>query len=239
MRKCVCVILICFANALCGQVIHRDKPRIIPTEYIDSSQTVNKRRSADTSKYFHIGLIPYQVLSRSLGGYAGFDFKKYIIELRTTYTRATNYLGIYFPFAYDNFYYHGLNISPVFNIKVSRRSRIRFMLFYRNWSYTDQWICVPGISPESSYSFTERKTAHAKGIGAGFEYSLDWSYRHFDFGFFTNISFTKMSGIMLISEGDYHAKQIPNRTYPITEDLTINKAVFTFGLKFGFRSKIK
>ena len=46
----------------------------------------------EEKKYFHLGVIPYQVLLRSSGIYAGLDLTKGIsIEYRPTYTIATRF----------------------------------------------------------------------------------------------------------------------------------------------------
>lgn len=60
----------------------------------------------DTNRYFHIGIIPYQLLTRSSDLYVGYDFKKVGIEWRPSYTYATNVKPgeIFLSFYNDNYF---------------------------------------------------------------------------------------------------------------------------------------
>jgi hypothetical protein len=96
----------------------------------------------DTNTYFHIGIIPYQLLSRSSGIYIRYDFKGIGIEYRPTYTYTTNVFiqGALLASYADNFCFQGINNSLSFYFPLKHKTKIGIMLSYKYWWYNNQTI---------------------------------------------------------------------------------------------------
>src|SRR5207249_2686739 len=94
----------------------------------------------DTASYFRVGVIPYQLLSRSSGAYAGKDFGWFSLEFRATYTIPTKYINSTWLDANDRFYYQGVNNNLIVSIYISDTWKMGVLLGYRFWWYKNQWI---------------------------------------------------------------------------------------------------
>src|ERR1700752_717391 len=139
---------------------------------------IGRRNSVDTTtvkqigsnRYFRIGVIPYQFLSRSSGIYFNYEFKKYMVEYRLTYTYATNYF--YFaggPFnRQDVYFFQGINNNFIFIRRVNKTFDIGFMLIQKSWWYNTEWVPVDVNSPAGT-DWEQRKSTNMFGLGAGIE----------------------------------------------------------------------
>ena len=126
MKKLILFIIILSSTDVFGQVVRRgkefDKNNSYYLSHDDKAskreiRKINRRKmrdEEDSCRYFRIGIIPYQFLTRSSGIYVGFKFKKLEIEYRPTYTYTTDYNGVGFSIGgYDNFICHGIKILNI------------------------------------------------------------------------------------------------------------------------------
>lgn len=123
----------------------------------------------DTACYLHIGIIPYEVLSRSSGLYIGYDFKNISLEYRPTYTYATNLnvsgIGL---FNNDNWSFQGINNSIILYKPLNRRTKIGTIISYKYWWHNKLSI----DNNASSYAFDdahfkESKSVYMNGVSLG------------------------------------------------------------------------
>lgn len=195
-------------------------------------------KAQDTAKYIRFGVVPYQLLSRSMGAYFSLPYKKSSWEYRATYTRATKNLGIPYwtGISHDWFFYQGLNNNIVYHPNIQENKHVRLLLIYRIWWYQNQWIPEDGISTASSYSFKNKQSSLINGPGAGVEFTWDFSDNHFDGNFYFNFSQSVLVGSKSVFESKNGAYFI-NKTRPIKQ--TIRRPIFNFtlGLEIGYRKK--
>ena len=200
-----------------------------------------------SDNYFHIGIIPYQLLTRSSGLYVRYDFKNISVEYRPTYTYAfpkvtDQVTGDPSPIYYDNYYFQGINNSFVF-YKLLKQNRVGFIISYKYWWHGNQSI----YNDVSSYAhddpdFKEVKSTYMNGIGMGAEYTHDFSNAHFDCSFFANATVTNFiaqSHVVSLDGGSNIPPSAYNQTYPYDETKDRFYVNITAGFKFGYRKKLK
>lgn len=208
-------------------------------------QRIEERREARINevRYFHIGIIPYQLLSRSSGIYIRYDLKNIGIEYRPTYTYATNvFVKGMFPDYEDNFCYQGINNSLAVYFSLKPKTKIGVMLSYKYWWYYNQSITREYVSRGSTWGNTETESAYMKGIGFGVEMMHDISaYKNLDLTFFYNASltyFNAYSTIYSYSSYGYYSPPLYG-SLPQNVASTQIQPTITCGLKIGYRKPIR
>ena len=200
----------------------------------------------ESDRYLHVGIIPYQLLTRSSGLYMRYDFKQMSLEYRPTYTYAFNFAtdqftGGILPIYYDNFTFQGINNSLLF-FKPLKSSEIGFIVSYKHWWHGNQSI----DNDKSDFGhgeviFKEIKSTYMNGLGAGVEYTHDFSNNHFDCGFFLNTTITDFiahSHVVSFDSGNI-PPSYSYRTYPYYETKNRVYVNVTAGFKFGYRKQLK
>ena len=199
-----------------------------------------------TSK-LHIGIIPYQFLSRSSGLYVRYDFENTSLEFRPTYTYATNILtSTLIPFNYDNFYFQGINNSlilyvPFLSNEGLYNSKIGFIFSYKYWWYDKKSVVNQAVDLFGGTGpfYTEIKSTYMSGFGGGIEFTHDFDTYNLDISFFTNISLTvfKANTHVYSLDKTYRSSSINNTTYPCQETNHVTHFNITAGFKFGYKNK--
>ncbi|HEX7413217.1 MAG TPA: hypothetical protein VF411_04155 [Bacteroidia bacterium] len=203
----------------------------------------------DTSNYFHIGIIPYQVLTRSSGIYIRYDFKKFAIEYRPTYTYATNLVPGENspPILYENFYFQGINNSFLFYRPRPDKTKIGFIFSYKHWwhstlpIYNDLSV-IPSKSLSGAY-LIENKSTVMNGICTGVEFmSCNRKYNRFDCNFFfdaTITGFIVQSQVYSAYAANYGFSRYFNLlSYPYDQTKFRFYFNITAGFKFGYRKQL-
>lgn len=219
-------------------------------EIIAEQSTINKKsndRKSDTINSWHIGIIPYQLLTRSSALYVRYDFKKMSLEYRPSYTYATNInQQQIFPvfFYYDNFYFQGINNSLILYFPTHKATKIGLMLSYKHW-----WHGIKSIDSDNSefsgkadsYYLKENRSTVMNGFGAGLEFSYQRVNRkHFDANFFWNASLTYFVSHSYVYSGSESSQFVgnpnyPQKTYPYTETKGRTYFNVTCGFKLGYK----
>ena len=223
MKTAVLIFLMFYGGLIYSQDSRKEALAI----YIDGQE--------EEGRYFHVGIIPYQVLSRSSGAYFGYDFKRFSVELRPTYTYATDFLTNYWA-PYDNFFFQGINGTMAFYFSSSDNNKIGILVNYKNWSYNDKWLPHEQISLWSSYSFKERKSTSIAGLGLGIEFLHDFDLSKMDLAFFANFSVTKFTGRSSVFEGVNKGQSL---SYPYTESIKRIHFALAIGFKVGYKKILK
>lgn len=195
-------------------------------------------RQPDTSRYLHIGIIPYQILSRSTGIYIGMDLKKKsALEYRLTYTCATKF--VYYAGGDDNYFFQGINNTFLYIHHLTDGFALGFMALQKSWWYDTQWVAVDINSPAGT-SLEQLKSTKLFGVGAGLELMSNLNTkpeRKTDILLFVNISGTEFFG-----RSNIYARRgfggNPNEVYPKSENVTLFHPILTFGFKLGFRKAL-
>jgi hypothetical protein len=214
---------------------------------VNNNRRRKRKNPADTVSYFHVGIIPYQILTRSSGIYVRYDYKKFGFEYKPTYTFATNLAPNSFspPLFFENFYFQGINNSIVLYGQFKHRTKIGLMLSYKHWWHGKEAIYNTQslISGEDTYPWLiETKSTIMNGFGIGIELIHDFSRENFDFSFFYNVSITEFTAYSHVYSADSYnfagLSLLQQHTYPYTEtnyNLYFN---ITAGFKFGYRKPV-
>ncbi len=202
----------------------------------------------DTTKCFHIGIIPYLFLTRSSGIYLRYDLKKFALEYRPSYTYATNLEPqTMLPLLkYDNFYFQGINNSFIFYFPMIRKTQIGLVLSYKHWWHGKESIINDNSeisSKEEVVFFKEIRSTVMNGFGAGIEFTNYLTvYKNFDLNFFWGASFTYFNSYSNVYSMSYSNRfsgsYIPS-TYPYNETKSRLCFNLTFGFKVGFKKPLK
>lgn len=202
------------------------------------STTKIQHSEKDTSSCFRIGLIPYQLLSRSSGAYFNYQYKKIVIEFRPTYTYATKNLGLsyFFDIPHDRYFYQGINNSLIVSYHSSRNWNWGLLLGFRNWWYRNQWIPVEGTSTASNYSYDEKRSGTMYGPMLGFQIEKQFRRTKIDHAIFLNFSCTHFTGTATFYESKLW---IFASDYPYKYNFNLNTFHVALGYKIGFKKIFK
>ncbi len=206
-------------------------------------------KSIDTIKCLHIGIIPYQFLTRSSGIYFRYDFKKLSLEYRPTYTYATklepNEFSLYH---YDNFFFQGLNNSFIFYFPTQKKIQVGLILSYKYWWHGKEVIdndnsVISG--KDADLHLSEIRSTVMNGFGAGLEFTTYQKiYKKFDFNFFWGAALTYFNSYSHVYSLNYvnwtfaGSHFLPS-TYPYTETKSRLYFNLTCGFKLGFKKPLK
>jgi hypothetical protein len=208
------------------------------------SDTINQTKIAiqrDTNRYLRFGLIPYQIFSRSSGVYLGLDLKGVRIENKFLYTYETSYEpNGYAPLiSRDNWYYKGFNnyFSLYRNSGKVAKKELGIILVYRFWWYNNRRVGEYA----RDWSTWAVKSSSAQGFGGGLCYNADLSKGSFDFNFFMDGTLTFFIDNQIIYSTGSNSRLPPfyNETFPYHTSYNKIHLNYTFGLKFGYRKKLK
>jgi hypothetical protein len=190
----------------------------------------------DTNRYFSFGVIPYQLFSRSSGGYISFKFKnRFSVDYRYTYTFATEHLTDLT--IHSKFFYRGDNHTLALTYHGKTQGGAWSLLFgYKHWWFSNKYIPLEGEPLWSSFSEPfGSSSANIRGINFGLEYSRDLSGEKFHCVLFMNFSVTEFKGKMSGYSPD------SNKFMPVYNEYDYSAEMFhaSVGFKFGGRIKLK
>jgi len=208
---------------------------------LQTLDALSYKQISDLPRYFHVGIIPYQLFSRSSGFYIGYDFKHIALEYRPTYTFATNLdvSGLNL-FNNDNWYFRGINNSLVLYKPLSPRTKIGAIVTYRYWWHDK--VSVENNISSHAYNdpyFKESKSAYMSGIGMGVEFLHSLTLNHFEVSVFANASITVFetrTHLLSYDGGNYKPENV---TYPSDQTSSVFHPNITGGLKIGYRKEVK
>ncbi len=209
MKKLILIIIICFLG----------------TQYTEA-------QNKDTLKTIHIGVIPYQFLSRSCGVYINKTtlHGKFSFEYRPTYTIATNFLTqLDYP-TYEWFYYQGINNTLLLSFKIGGTWKFGLLLGYKIWWYKHKRIPWENRPLSSDYSYKQDRSGIMIGPVGGVEFQKDIRGKKRDAAFYMNFSVTKFTGKTTI----YASTSYP---YPFNELVTTHEdnSTIHFNVAIGFK----
>lgn len=192
---------------------------------------INLIKSQDYSKKtpktnLHLGIIPYQLFSRSSGIYCGLSKGKIGLEYRPTYTYATNYWSMFMSSSHkDWFYFKGINNNLLITLVVEESINISLIGGYKYWWYNKQTI-------KKENGLNETKSSKIEGFAVGMEVSFEVGNRD-DFLFFFNSTYNKYNGTTTL----YGNSGTGYKT-PIKKPYRYEILSYAFGVKIGLKTKI-
>ena len=200
-----------------------------------SKTPVIEKEKAEPIKKFHIGIIPYQLFSRSSGLYVGYNFNAhYSLEYRPTYTFSELFGKKIFiiPAGYDWNSYTGIN-NALLILRNAGKLRYGLLLGYKYWWYNSIWMPADnGYSKGSPSYYEERRSSIISGPTAGFDFDVDISRKNIESAVFFNITSTIFDGKTIYYEAPHSCV---SNTYPKTERISHLWLNIALGLKFGYR----
>lgn len=232
MKRSLLILVFLFVGMSFTEAHNDDKERkAIVSKHPGKDSSVNE-------KYLRIGIIPYQLLSRSSGAYIGYERKRMNLEFRLTYTYATKNLGLaYFVnILHDRFFYQGINNTGIISFHTKRNWNWGLLVGFRYWWYRNQWIPVDGTSTSSNYSFMERKSGTMFGPMIGFQMEKQFKGNKIDGAFFINFSETYFVGSATGYESEYPGL---GWQYPYTSRISLSSFNLAIGFKIGYKKSIK
>ncbi len=190
----------------------------------------------DSARFLRMGIIPYQLFSRSTGAYVGYDLNRWAsLEYRPTYTIATGYINSSWSDDNTIFYYQGINNNLIMHLKLSEKWKIGFMAGYRYWWFNQQRILANGYATWESFGPKELESGNKSGFFGGIEFVKYIGDEKSDAALFINFSLTKFSGTMIIYP------QSNQTTAPSTIEkhgFSSNSFNVAIGLKIGYKKKL-
>lgn len=206
-----------------------------------TSDTAQKALSASMSEKveplwrWNIGVIPYQILTRSTGIYAGFNCKWFSVEYRPTYTIPTRALDMGY-WSTNWFHYQGINnylfIYPTIGIK--KKWKLGFVFGYKYW-----WFGIQDVHSGVEYQQRSLASSEMSGFCGGIELKKDLSRRNFDCSFFFNVMVTAFKVTTIYYESYYAGVANSQVHAPIVYKGDRGPLNITCGFKLGYRKSLK
>jgi hypothetical protein len=157
------------------------------------TEKINGPNIKDTNRYISFGIIPYQFLGRSFGGYLSYKTRKGIlVDYRATYTIPTSFYNYRIMGWVDRYYFRGLNHLLHVECYTSSKRSIGIIIGYRHWWYKKEMI-PNGQPTHSSYFGYIKRSEILDGVTLGLGTSRDLSFKKFSSAFYTNISITSFN----------------------------------------------
>lgn len=190
----------------------------------------SQEKDKDTNSVFHLGMIPYQFCSRSVGAYVGYSYKSFGIEYRPTYTCATSFN--YYGATADWFFFQGLNNNVAFQFISKKRIGVSLLSTHRYWWYNNTLIY-------SDKSTSYLKSSKAQGLGIGAEISFKIKGKLKEALFFINGTHTQFQ--IKTSTKGYNVYGGKINYYPNEQKESYIKTRFSMaiGFKLGWNNSIQ
>lgn len=193
--------------------------------------------SQDLDRSIRFGVIPYQICSRGPALYFSKDFIKSSIELRPSYTIATNWVTVFFPTKHDKYFFRGINLQVLFDKRRTKKYFPKLITGLRYWWYDKQYVYSElDVPVYSSYAKMEYKSKWKVGFMAGIEIDKQFDFDSFDFAIFLN------GGVNFFEGKEYlhnTANGIVLDTYKRISKAESAEAFLAAGIKLGYRKKLK
>jgi hypothetical protein len=197
------------------------------------------------TRFWRVGLIPYQIFSRSSALYYEHSLRKnFSLEFRLGYTYSQPQVES--RYEYDlavrgYFLYSGENASLAYCGRV-RRMKFSMYAAQRYWIYTNAWL--PNADALFAYQkqYSEQKSSYLFGMGIGFGFEVDilQKNKYLDAAFFANASFIQcwIHDVFTDVQGDNIPPQTLFTLFPRQEDKLTLQTNIGLGLKIGFKKAI-
>jgi hypothetical protein len=192
--------------------------------------------------FWRVGLIPYQVFSRSSALYYEQALRKnFSIEFRLGYTYSQPSVESHYEYdlaVRGYFLYSGENGMLAYCGRV-RRMKFSMFVAQRYWTYTNVWL--PCADAQFAYQthYLEQKSSYLFGLGIGFGFEVDLLKRskHLDAAFFANASFIQcwIHDTFTDARGDNLPQQGLLPIFPRQDDRLTLQPSIGMGFKIGFK----